>query len=291
MRERENTISLAPALSRSLALLFDADGTLVYPDGPVPGAPDAMRRLKQAGRRVAVVTNNSFLSQAAMHAKLARLGFPFELEEVVTAVVATARYVARELPGGLVHGQGSPGLRTELRAVGLRLTGAEQAELIVVGHDPRLTYHKLLRCARALRAGARFVAVNRDSIIAAPEGIYPGCGMAVAALEAASGRTPEVSIGKPSPLILEEAAGVLGHAPADCLFVGDNLASDIGAARAAGMPSLLVYTGITTPEDVAAALLRPDYILPSVVDLADLVAPRAVANPMRTRPTTASDSS
>jgi 4-nitrophenyl phosphatase len=80
-----------------------------------------------------------------------------------------------------------------------------------------------------------------------------------------------VVIGKPSSLILEEAARLVGFSPAECLFVGDNLASDIGAAQAAGMPSLLVQTGITSPADLAGSAVRPDYTLPSVADLPALL--------------------
>lgn len=239
----------------------------------MPGAPAAIAALKRAGRKVAVVTNNSALSRAELLAKLHRLGFPLGPEEIVTAVVAAAEYVGRQYPGARVHAQGSPGLRAELRLAGLRLTSPERADVIVVGHDPRLTYRKLLRCARALIRGARFVAVNRDSQIAAPDGIWPGAGMAVAALEAAAGRGPDVVIGKPSPWILLEAARRLGEPPPACLYVGDNPRSDLGAARAAGMPALLVLTGIAREADLAAAPNRPDYVLPSVADLASLFPP------------------
>jgi HAD superfamily hydrolase (TIGR01450 family) len=259
--------SPAPPLSKYRAFLFDVDGTLVYPDEPVAGAPAAVAALKRAGRRVAVVTNNSFMSRAELHAKLVRLGFPFEPGEVVSAVVAAARYVARQQPGARVHVQGSPGLRTELRAAGLRLVTAERAEFLVVGHDPRVTYRKLLNSTRALLAGARFIAINRDGLIAAPGGFLPGCGMVVGALEAATGRSPEVVAGKPGPLLLQEAAGLVGCAVEECCFVGDNLGSDIGAAAAAGMASLFVLTGVDTSADLARFAAQPTYQLTSVAEL------------------------
>ena len=249
------------------AYLFDADGTLVYPGGPVPGAPETVAALKRAGRRVVVVSNNSALARAELHAKLVRLGFPLELEEVFSAPVATARFVVRQRPAARVYVQGSPGLRAELRAAGARLSGPARAEFLVVGHDPRLTYRKLLVATRALLAGLRFVAVNRDGLIAAPEGPYPGCGMVVGALEAATGRSPEAVIGKPGPLILEEAARWLSLPIADCLYVGDSLTSDLGAARAAGAACLLVLTGVTGAAEAAAARPGPDYVLPSVAVL------------------------
>ncbi len=233
----------------------------------MPGAPEVVAALKRAGRRVAVVTNNSFMSRAELHAKLVRLGFPFEPEEMVSAVVAAAHYVARQQPRARVHVQGSPGLRAELRAAGLRLVGAERAEFLVVGHDPRLTYRKLLVSTRALLAGARFVAINRDGLIASPGGFFPGAGMAVGALEAATGRGPEVVVGKPGPLILEEAARLVGCGPAECCFVGDNLGSDIGAAHAAGMPSLFVLSGLDSVADLTRFPFRPTYQLDSVAAL------------------------
>lgn len=253
------------------AYLFDADGTLVYPGGPIPGAPETVAALKRAGRRVVVVSNNSALARAELHAKLVRLGFPFELEEVFSAPVATARFVVGQRSAARVYVLGTAGLRTELRAAGARLSRPSRAEFLVVGHDPRLTYRKLLIATRALLAGSRFVAVNRDGLIAAPEGPYPGCGMVVGALEAATGRSPEVVIGKPGPLILEQAARWLGRPIGDCLYVGDSLSSDLGAARAAGAPCLLVLTGVTDAAAAAAARPGPDYVLPSVAALAPTV--------------------
>jgi HAD superfamily hydrolase (TIGR01450 family) len=207
------------------------------------------------------------MSRVELHAKLVRMGFPFEPEEVVSAVVAAARYVARQQPRARVHVQGSPGLRAELRMAGLRLVGADRAEFLVVGHDPGLTYRKLMTSTRALLAGARFIAINRDGLIASPSGFFPGAGMAVGALEAAIGRGPEVVVGKPGPLILEEAARLVGCDPAECCFVGDNLGSDIGAAQAAGMASLFVLSGLDSEADLARFSFRPTYQLDSVAAL------------------------
>jgi HAD superfamily hydrolase (TIGR01450 family) len=272
-------VPLAPLATRERpvgafpAYLFDADGTLVYPHGPVPGAAEAVARLKQAGRRVAVVTNNSFMARSDLHAKLTGFGFPIEPADIFNAPMAAARYVARQRPAARVYAQGSPGLRAELRAAGLRLVSPARAEFLVVGHDPRLTYRKLLVATRGLLAGWRFVAINRDGLIAAPEGAYPGCGMVVGALEAATGIAPEAVAGKPGPLLLEEAARWVGQPPAACLYVGDNLASDLGAARAAGMPCLMVLTGVSRATDLQAAARQPEYVLPSVAELAASLTP------------------
>ena len=119
----------------------------------------------------------------------------------------------------------------------------------------------------SLLAGARFVAVNRDGLIASPTGFLPGAGMAVGALEAAVGRGPEVVAGKPGPLILEEAARLVGYGPAECCFVGDNIGSDIGAAEAAGMASLFVLSGLDSEVDLTRFPFRPTYQLASVADL------------------------
>jgi HAD superfamily hydrolase (TIGR01450 family) len=263
-------VSSEAALGGFAAYFFDLDGTLVYPDRAIPGAAEAIAALRSAGKRLAVITNNSFLSREALGARLAEFGFDFRAEELVSATVAAARYIAREQPGARVHVLGSPGLRVELRAAGLRPTTSRSADFVLVGNDPAVTYARLTRAMRALLAGSRFVAVNRDSRIYAPEGSLIGCGALVAALCSATEREPELVAGKPGPSMLLEAARASGQPPERCVYVGDMITTDVQAARAAGMASALVLTGVTRPEQLdQPGLPRPDFVIPTLDALAD----------------------
>ncbi|TMF33501.1 MAG: HAD family hydrolase, partial [Chloroflexi bacterium] len=113
-------------------------------------------------------------------------------------------------------------------------------------------YLRLTVATDCVRAGARFVATNRDPVYPTERAVRPGAGAIVAAVEAASGVTA-TSIGKPEPYLLEEAARAVGREPAEAVMIGDNLGTDVGAAVAVGARSVLMLTGVTTRADAEAA--------------------------------------
>jgi 4-nitrophenyl phosphatase len=132
---------------------------------------------------------------------------------------------------------------------------AGNPDTVVVGLDPQLTYLRVAAAADAIRGGARFVATNRDPVYPTERGLRPGAGSIVAAVEVASGVTP-ISIGKPGPLLLEEAARAAGGRARDAVMIGDGLNTDIAAARATGARSVLLLTGVTTEAQLET--LPPD---------------------------------
>lgn len=249
------------------AFLFDLDGTLTYPDGAVPGAPEAVRAVKGLGKKVAVVTNNSRLSRRQLAAALRRSGIPLDEGEILTAVTATARLIAGQRPDARVLVVGSAGLRAELAEHGLRLVEGPPAEYVVAGVDPDLSYPKLARAVEAILSGAAFIAVNVDRFVPTETGRMPGAALVVGAIQAVVGRPPDVVVGKPAPGLLLEACRVLGVRPADALLVGDSLASDLPAARAAGTAFALVLSGVTSGADLAAVQDRPDYVFSTLTEL------------------------
>jgi len=248
------------------AYLFDVDGTLLYPERAVPGAAEALRTLKQRGRAVLAVTNNSSLGRREIADRFRSLGLPLADEDVFSALSATARLIARERPGATVHVFGSPGLRAEVEAVGLVPVEGDTADYVVVGNNRGATFDWLTAAMRALLGGARFVAVNADRMYVGPDGgLIPGAGVWVAGLERAVARGPDVVVGKPSVTLLLQAAASTGRDVGDCLYVGDNPEADIGGAHAAGMDALLVLTGVAAAADECPQ--PPEHVLPSVADL------------------------
>jgi 4-nitrophenyl phosphatase len=135
---------------------------------------------------------------------------------------------------------------------------AGHPDAVVAGLDPQLTYLRIAAAADCVRAGAGFIATNRDPVYPTERGLRPGAGSVIAAIEAASGISPLV-IGKPEPLLLEEAARAVGADPRTAGVIGDGLVTDIAAARAVGARSVLILTGVAS-RAVAEALpaeLRP----------------------------------
>ncbi len=199
-------------LTAYAAYVFDMDGTLTYHDQAIPGASEALRAIKAAGKHVLTVTNNSSLGQHALAERFRRFGLPLEDHEVFSALVATARLVAHEKPAATVHVFGNRGLVSECERYGLRVTDTADADYVVVGNHRGITYERLTVAMRALLRGARFVTVNMDRVYVGGDGdLVPGCGAFADALAYAIGRPPDVVVGKPSITLLCEAIASVGQ--------------------------------------------------------------------------------
>ena len=237
---------------------------------PVPGVAAVLAARAAAGDDVAYVTNNSMWYRADYVTRLSSMGAPVSPDRIVSSARATALYLAEQSPRpGCVLVVGGAGLVHELRDVGIEvMPSAEAAErwtangrdaaaatrgvdTVVVGLDLEFTYARLAVAAAAVRAGARFIATNRDPIYPMEHGLMPGAGSVVAAIVAASGVEP-VSLGKPGPLLLEVAARAMGRPVTEAVMVGDSLITDIPAAIAVGARSVLMLTGISTAAQLAA---------------------------------------
>lgn len=292
-----------------MLLLVDLDGVVYRGRKPVPGVAAVLTDRVARGDDVVYVTNNSMYARADYVARLESMGAPVVADRVVTSARATALYLVEREPG--VHRVlvlGGKGLRQELAEVGLTVVDAgEAAELlvereaeaarsghphpvafdvagrpdaVVVGLDPRLTYRTLALAVDAVRAGARFIATNRDPVYPTEAGLRPGAGAIVAAVETASGVTP-ISIGKPEPALLEEAASTVGARASDAIVVGDGLLTDLAAAHAVGARSVLMLTGVTSRRQLEALAPseRPDEVAADAAELAGALERLAAAVP------------
>ena len=243
-------------------LLLDLDGVLYLGDQPVEGAAAALGVVREHHVDVTFVTNNAARTPDAVATQLRQMGVAATAEEVVTSPMAAARLLAGDLDrGAAVLVVGGEGVRQALLAVGLRPVAgaADEPVAVVQGWAPEVGWPMLAEAAVAVRAGARWVATNLDATLPSPRGPLPGNGSMVAALATALGRKPE-AVGKPEPALFETARAL--HPSRRPLVVGDRLDTDIAGARAAGMPSLLVLTGVSSPTDLLAAdpAQRPDYL-------------------------------
>jgi HAD superfamily hydrolase (TIGR01450 family) len=260
-------VSDLAALGRYAAYFFDVDGTLLYADRAIPGAPETLATLKRHGKAVLAVTNNSSFNRHQVAERFRRFGLPLEDAEVFSALTATAQLIAHEHPGARVHVFGNAGLRAELERFGLTPTDDEDADYVAMGNNYGVDYAWLTRTIRTLLGGARWITVNVDRLFVGQDGgPIPGAGTFAAALERATGRAPDVVVGKPSATILCEADQSVGQPPSACLNEGDNAEADVVGAHAAGMHALLVRTGVEATAVVPGH--RPEHVLPSVADLA-----------------------
>jgi 4-nitrophenyl phosphatase len=253
-----------------MLLLVDLDGVVYRGAAPVPGVAAVLAARAAAGDDVAYVTNNSMWYRADYVTRLSSMGAPVSPDRIVSSARATALYLAEQSPRpGCVLVVGGAGLVHELRDVGIEVMPSAEAagrwtangrdalaatlgvDTVVVGLDLEFTYARLAVAAAAVRAGARFIATNRDPTYPMEHGLMPGAGSVVAAIVAAGGVEP-VSLGKPGPLLLEVAARAMGRPVTEAVMIGDSLITDIPAAIAVGARSVLMLTGISTAAQLAA---------------------------------------
>lgn len=257
------------AFSTIRAVLFDMDGVLYRGQTPLPGVADLWQFLRERQIAFACITNNASMTPQQYEAKLAAMGIALPAERVITSAQATARYLRQQYPAGTrVFVVGMQGLREALFADGYFVEDDHAPELVVQGADFTLTYERLKRATLHIRRGARFISTNPDRTFPSEEGLIPGAGAIAAALSAATDVTPLV-IGKPAPTMFLVGAAMLGVTPAQTLVVGDRLDTDIAGAIAAGMPSALVLTGVSTAAEANAGPIHPDLI---IADLPELLA-------------------
>ncbi|MDH7568221.1 MAG: phosphoglycolate/pyridoxal phosphate family phosphatase [Armatimonadota bacterium] len=257
--------------------IFDLDGVIYRGDSVLPYAADAIAALRAAGVSPFFFTNNSTRTRESYARKLSAMGIPARVEEIMTSAYATALYFQEQgLSGSAAYVVGEEGIVDELSRVGVRVVLGEDIEdvqSVVVGLDREFTYHKLLLAQQAIRRGARFIATNGDLTFPIENGkVIPGGGSLVAAVQAASGKTPVV-IGKPELYALHKILELTGRQPCETTLVGDRLDTDVLGGRRVGFRTVLVLTGVTTAEEAAQAPaeMRPDRVLSNLSRLPELL--------------------
>ena len=253
-------------------VLLDLDGCVWIGDEATEGAVEAVTALRAAGKGIAFVTNDTQLGTEEYVRKLWRLGFQASLEEVVTCGGALQFVLAESFQGRAAVVIGSPALHRHVEAAGLRIVNgtafASRADVVIVAFHPRFDYDELREATQAALRGAQLLGSNRDATFPQRDGLWPGSGAIIAAVETASGRTV-TTVGKPEPTLVQTALDRLG--PGRALMVGDRVDADLGAAHAAGIDGAVVLTGAS---DRAAAEVARD---PAPVAIAERLATLVLA--------------
>jgi glycerol 3-phosphatase-2 len=247
-------------------LLLDLDGTVFRGHEATPGSVETLAAVEA---RTLFVTNNASRGPSEVAEHLVGLGFVADAADVVTSAQSAARLLATQLPNGAtVLVVGTESLAAEVSNVGLRPVRlfSDDPVAVVQGHSPETGWSNLSEAALAIRAGALWVATNVDRTLPSERGLLVGNGSMVAAVRSATDSEPQVA-GKPAPTLMNDAlARGQFNSP---LAVGDRLDTDIAGANAAGLPSLLVLTGVSTAADMvyAVAAERPNYVAPDLRSL------------------------
>jgi HAD superfamily hydrolase (TIGR01458 family) len=249
------------------ALLLDLSGVVYVQDEAVPGAAEALARLREAGVPIRLVTNTTMRPRRAILERLDRLGIEADPSELLTPATL-ARRRCQDAGYDSVALVVLDDLREDLE--GLDESGDPVDAVIVGDLGDRWDYAVLNRAFRRLEGGAQLIALQKNRYWETAEGLSLDAGPFVAALEYATGREAEV-VGKPSPAFFELALSDLGVAASAAAMVGDDVEADAGGALEAGIRAVLVRTGKYREEDVRASGIEPNATVDSIADVPGLL--------------------
>jgi 4-nitrophenyl phosphatase len=268
---------------------FDLDGTIYLGDQLLPGAGRLVEELRSRGVAVRFLSNNPTRDPEQYAAKLARLGLPTPVSEIVNTVVTMTRWLLDHAPDAVVYPISEPPLVRALERAGIRMSSdPAEIDIVIASYDRTFTYEKLQIAFDAIwyHRRARLVATNPDRFCPFPGGRgEPDCAAITAAIEACTGVACEVTTGKPDPAMLQAALAGVNVPLGECVMVGDRLATDIRMALDAGMPAALVLTGETRAQDLQG--LGPGDTPDFVLDRVDRLLPPGLWNELDWKEATA----
>ena len=258
------------------ALIIDMDGVLWHGTQAIPGLVEFFQTLNDLDIRYILATNNASLTPEQYVLKLANMGVTVSQKQILTSGMATALYLSERVnpKETRVFVVGEEGATQPLLELGFTLTGLYEvdnsdkpeqkgADIVVCGKDETLTWAKLATASLNIRAGASFIGTNADTTLPTEHGITHGNGAILAALQVATGVTPTI-IGKPEPIIYQQALALLGISPDETVALGDRLETDILGAVRTGIRSIMVLTWISSEADLHDSDYQPTWVMPDI---------------------------
>ena len=259
-------INRIQSLATVTHLIIDMDGVLYLGDKPMPCLHEFFAFLRERSISFVLATNNSTRTSEEYVDKLARMGVTVSPSEVLVSGQATARFLTHEYPRGTrVHVFGMKSLKQAMLDEGFVLAD-EDVPIVVASMDREVTYEKLKRASLLIRSGARFIATNLDPTNPSEEGLLPGTGTMIAALETASG-VKATAIGKPQPIMYQLAMEQMGAPPQTTATIGDRADTDILGGKRAGLTTICVLSG--SSDRAEAQAFEADMIFDDIAHLLD----------------------
>ena len=245
--------------------ICDMDGVIYHGNRLLPGAKEFVEWLYRENKKFLFLTNNSGKTPRELQDKLARIGLEVDEQHFYTSALATAEFIAAQMPGAKAYVIGEPGLYNALYDRGITLSDINP-DYVVMGESPNYNYDAICKAVHLVQKGARFIGCNSDLTGPTEDGLVPSCRALVAPIEMATGQQAYF-IGKPNPLMMRTGLKLLGVHSQDAAIIGDRMDTDIVAGIESGLDTLLVLSGVTTREEMERFPYRPRLILNGVGEI------------------------
>lgn len=242
------------------------DGTFYLSGSIIPGSPDFIQRVKETGRDFYFFTNNSSNNVEACREKLKNMGFPVDENRVIISSHVAAAYLNKHYPGKKVYLLGNERLAGDMLKAGINLVD-DKPDIVLLGFDTGLTYEKIYKAARFIAGRAVFLATHPDKNCPTADGFMPDTGSMIELFAASTGKRPEV-LGKPMTATVDYLTDMLNCKRDELCFIGDRLETDIAIGEKHNIPCVLVYSGVTSPEDYSKSEIRASLAVNCLKDLA-----------------------
>ena len=255
---------------------LDMDGTIYMGGSLFPYTKPFLERLRRLGITYSFLTNNPSKSIADYLAKLDGMGIEATEEEMYTTALATIDYIRTHYPEAKrLFMLGTPSMQQEFIKAGFESTEDDPADVpdvVVVAFDMTLQYSRLCRAAWWAQQGVPYIATNPDRVCPTDQQVVlVDCGSICKCIEHATGRQPDITLGKPDPNMLTGVRQRYGLEAEQIAMVGDRIYTDIEMAHNAGAFGVLVLSGETTDEVAAAAEKQPHLTLDGIGVLGEML--------------------
>ena len=252
-------------LQKKKGFICDMDGVIYHGSHVLPGVPEFIQWLNEEKKSYLFLTNNSGSTPKELQQKLARMGLDVPEEHFYTSALATAAFLKSQAPGCSVYALGEAGLLNALYDADITMNDIDP-DYVVIGESQNYSLNTITKAINLVLGGAKLIGANSD--VSAPgEGItVPACGALVAPIEMATG-TRAYFCGKPNPLMMRTGLRLLKCHSEDAVMVGDRMDTDVISGLESGMSTVLVLSGISTPETLKTFSYRPSMVLNGVGDI------------------------
>jgi len=244
---------------------IDMDGVLVHGARLISGADNFINQLREQKRKFLILTNNPVYTTRDLAHRLQVIGLDIPQKQIFTSAMATALFLQKQRPDGKAFVLGESGLTEAIHSIGYIITDTEP-DYVVLGETLSYNVEQITKAIRLIHNGARFIATNPDPSGPSETGLVPACGAMAALIKEASGVSP-FFVGKPNSLMMRMALNYLGAHSENTIMVGDRMDTDIVSGITSGMDTILVFSGVTKPEDLHKYPYLPTHVYDSVADI------------------------